>query len=116
MSHASDLIATDINAYLAQHEKKELLRFITCGSVDDGKSTLIGKLLIETKMVYEDQLAALREDSKTHGTTGEEFDPALLTDGLKAEREQGITIEFDWQIYNVRNPSEIDQIFIALAL
>lgn len=100
MSHASELIATDIHAYLAQHEKKELLRFITCGSVDDGKSTLIGKLLIETKMVYEDQLAALQQDSKIHGTTGEEFDPALLTDGLKAEREQGITIDVAYRYFS----------------
>ena len=100
MTHASDLIATDIDAYLAQHEQKELLRFLTCGSVDDGKSTLIGKLLIETKMVYEDHLAALRQDSKTHGTTDEEFDPALLTDGLKAEREQGITIDVAYRYFS----------------
>ena len=68
MSHQSDLIATDIDAYLAQHERKELLRFITCGSVDDGKSTLIGRLLYDSKMIYEDQLAALERDSVTHGT------------------------------------------------
>ena len=76
MSHQSELIASDIDAYLAQHERKELLRFLTCGSVDDGKSTLIGRLLIESKMVYEDQLAALEKDSQTHGTIGDRLDPA----------------------------------------
>src|SRR5688500_17326188 len=100
MSHQSELIATDIDAYLKQHEHKELLRFLTCGSVDDGKSTLIGKLLYETKMIYEDQLAALQRDSVTHGTTGGEFDPALLTDGLKAEREQGITIDVAYRYFS----------------
>ena len=100
MSHQSDLIATDIDAYLKQHEHKELLRFLTCGSVDDGKSTLIGKLLYETKMIYEDQLAAIQRDSATHGTTGGEFDPALLTDGLKAEREQGITIDVAYRYFS----------------
>src|SRR5215204_3219636 len=100
MSHQSDLIATDINAYLAQHEHKEMLRFLTCGSVDDGKSTLIGKLLYETKMIYEDQLAAIQRDSATHGTTGGDFDPALLTDGLKAEREQGITIDVAYRYFS----------------
>ena len=87
------MIATDIDAYLAQHERKELLRLLTCGSVDDGKSTLIGRLLYDSKMIYEDQLAALEKDSVTHGTTGGNFDPALLTDGLIAEREQGISID-----------------------
>ena len=100
MSHQSDLIATDIDAYLKQHEQKELLRFLTCGSVDDGKSTLIGKLLYETKMIYEDQLAAIQRDSATHGTTGGDFDPALLTDGLKAEREQGITIDVAYRYFS----------------
>jgi len=100
MSHQSDLIATDIHAYLAQHERKELLRFLTCGSVDDGKSTLIGKLLVESKMVYEDQLQAIQKDSLTHGTTGGDFDPALLTDGLKAEREQGITIDVAYRYFS----------------
>ena len=100
MSHQSDLIATDIDAYLKQHEQKEMLRFRTCGSVDDGKSTLIGKLLYETKMIYEDQLAAIQRDSATHGTTGGEFDPALLTDGLKAEREQGITIDVAYRYFS----------------
>ncbi len=100
MSHRSDLIATDIDAYLAQHERKELLRFLTCGSVDDGKSTLIGRLLYDSKMIYEDQLAAVQRDSKIHGTTGDDFDPALLTDGLKAEREQGITIDVAYRYFS----------------
>lgn len=100
MSHHSDLIATDINAYLEQHERKELLRFITCGSVDDGKSTLIGRLLYDSKMIYEDQLAKIEKDSITHGTTGGQFDPALLTDGLKAEREQGITIDVAYRYFS----------------
>jgi bifunctional enzyme CysN/CysC len=100
MSHQSDLIATDIDAYLKQHEQKELLRFLTCGSVDDGKSTLIGRLLYDSKMIYEDQLAALQRDSVTHGTTGGDFDPALLTDGLKAEREQGITIDVAYRYFS----------------
>ena len=100
MSHQSDLIATDIDAYLKQHENKELLRFLTCGSVDDGKSTLIGMLLYESKMIYEDQLAAVEAASATHGTTGGDFDPALLTDGLKAEREQGITIDVAYRYFS----------------
>jgi bifunctional enzyme CysN/CysC len=100
MSHKSDLIATDIEAYLKQHEHKQLLRFITCGSVDDGKSTLIGRLLYDSKMIYEDQLAQLEADSKTIGTTGGKFDPALLTDGLKAEREQGITIDVAYRYFS----------------
>ncbi len=100
MSHQSDLIATDIDAYLKQHENKELLRFLTCGSVDDGKSTLIGRLLYDSKMIYEDQLAAIERDSKIHGTTGGGFDPALLTDGLKAEREQGITIDVAYRYFS----------------
>ena len=100
MSHQSDLIATDIDAYLAQHEQKEMLRFLTCGSVDDGKSTLIGRLLYDSKMIYEDQLAALEKDSVIHGTTGGRFDPALLTDGLRAEREQGITIDVAYRYFS----------------
>mgnify|MGYP003307965892 FL=1 len=100
MSHQSELIATDIDAYLAQHERKELLRFLTCGSVDDGKSTLIGRLLYDSKMIYEDHLAAIRKDSISHGTTGGDFDPALLTDGLKAEREQGITIDVAYRYFS----------------
>ena len=83
---ADDLVATDIDAYLAQHEYKSMLRFITCGSVDDGKSTLIGRLLYESKLVYEDQLAALEADSKKVGTQGDDIDFALLVDGLAAER------------------------------
>ncbi len=100
MSHQSKLISSDIEAYLKQHGHKELLRFITCGSVDDGKSTLIGRLLYDSNMIYEDQLASLEQDSKIHGTTGGDFDPALLTDGLKAEREQGITIDVAYRYFS----------------
>ncbi len=100
MSHHSDLIATDIDAYLAEHERKELLRFLTCGSVDDGKSTLIGRLFYDSKMIYEDTLRALERDSAIHGTTGGGFDPALFTDGLKAEREQGITIDVAYRYFS----------------
>ncbi|MEZ5279742.1 MAG: sulfate adenylyltransferase subunit CysN [Acidimicrobiales bacterium] len=100
MSHQSDLIATDIDAYLAEHERKDLLRFLTCGSVDDGKSTLIGRLLHDSKMVYEDQLAALQKDSEQVGNAGEHLDLALLTDGLKAEREQGITIDVAYRYFS----------------
>ena len=84
---------SDILSYLAQHEQKELLRFLTCGSVDDGKSTLIGRLFYDAKMIAVDTLETLQKDSQVHGTTGGGFDPALFTDGLKAEREQGITID-----------------------
>ena len=98
--HASDLIATDIDKYLALHETKSLLRFITCGSVDDGKSTLIGRLLYESKMLFEDQLAALEADSKKVGTQGGELDFALLVDGLAAEREQGITIDVAYRYFS----------------
>lgn len=94
-----DLIATDIAAYLAQHQSKSLLRFITCGSVDDGKSTLIGRLLYDSKMIFEDQLAALEADSKRVGTQGQEIDFALLVDGLAAEREQGITIDVAYRFF-----------------
>ena len=100
MPHQSDLIATDIHAYLAQHERKELLRFLTCGSVDDGKSTLIGRLFYDAKLIYEDQLRTLERDSPIHGTTGGGFDPALYTDGLKAEREQGITIDVAYRYFS----------------
>src|SRR4249920_2290571 len=100
MAHVSDLIATDIEQYLKTHEKKGLLRFITCGSVDDGKSTLIGRLLYEAKMLYEDQLAALAADSKKFGTQGGELDFALLLDGLTAEREQGITIDVAYRFFS----------------
>ncbi|MFL6551644.1 MAG: sulfate adenylyltransferase subunit CysN, partial [Povalibacter sp.] len=100
MAHKSDLIATDIQAYLKSHEHKSLLRFITCGSVDDGKSTLIGRLLYESKMIFEDQLAALEADSKKVGTQGGELDFALLVDGLAAEREQGITIDVAYRFFS----------------
>ncbi|PKP88677.1 MAG: adenylyl-sulfate kinase [Alphaproteobacteria bacterium HGW-Alphaproteobacteria-17] len=93
------LIAEDIDAYLAQHQQKSLLRFITCGSVDDGKSTLIGRLLYDSKMIFEDQLAALEADSKRVGTQGQEIDFALLVDGLAAEREQGITIDVAYRFF-----------------
>ena len=100
MSHQSDLISEDILAYLAQHERKELLRFLTCGNVDDGKSTLIGRLLHDSKMIYEDHLEAITRDSKKVGTTGEEIDLALLVDGLQAEREQGITIDVAYRYFS----------------
>ncbi|MEE4207266.1 MAG: sulfate adenylyltransferase subunit CysN [Erythrobacter sp.] len=93
------LIAEDIDAYLHQHQHKGLLRFITCGSVDDGKSTLIGRLLYDSKMIFEDQLATLESDSKRHGTQGDEIDFALLVDGLSAEREQGITIDVAYRFF-----------------
>ncbi|MFN3470856.1 MAG: GTP-binding protein, partial [Novosphingobium sp.] len=94
------LIAEDIEAYLDQHQHKTMLRFITCGSVDDGKSTLIGRLLYDSKMIFEDQLAALESDSKKVGTQGQEIDFALLVDGLAAEREQGITIDVAYRFFN----------------
>ena len=100
MSHQSELIASDIDAYLVHHEQKDLLRFLTCGSVDDGKSTLIGRLLHDSKLLYEDQLAAAASDSKTMGTTGDEVDLALLMDGLRAEREQGITIDVAYRYFS----------------
>ena len=104
MSNASDLIASDIHAYLAQHEQKEMLRFLTCGSVDDGKSTLIGRLLYDSKMIYEDQLEKIKTGSNlTSGEKVDGFDPALLanlTDGLEAEREQGITIDVAYRYFS----------------
>ncbi len=93
------LIAEDIDQYLKVHEHKTMLRFITCGSVDDGKSTLIGRLLYDSKMIFEDQLAALEADSKKVGTQGQEIDFALLVDGLAAEREQGITIDVAYRFF-----------------
>ncbi|WOI53793.1 sulfate adenylyltransferase subunit CysN [Parvularcula sp. LCG005] len=96
----SDLIQSDVVAYLQKHENKSMLRFITCGSVDDGKSTLIGRLLYDSKMLYEDQVAALDMDSKKHGTQGAEIDFALLVDGLAAEREQGITIDVAYRFFS----------------
>ncbi len=98
-----DLIASDIDAYLNQHENKSLLRFITCGSVDDGKSTLIGRLLYESKVLFEDQLDAVASDSKKWGTQGKEMDFALLVDGLAAEREQGITIDVAYRFFSTEN-------------
>src|SRR5476651_237494 len=100
MAHVSDLIATDIDQYLKSHEHKSLLRFITCGSVDDGKSTLIGRLLYDSKMIFEDQLAALESDSKKMGTQGGKLDLAFLVDGLAAEREQGITIDVAYRFFS----------------
>jgi len=100
MSHKSDLIEKDIEAYLKSHEEKSLLRFITCGSVDDGKSTLIGRMLYESKMIFEDQLAALESDSRKSGTQGEAIDFALLVDGLASEREQGITIDVAYRFFS----------------
>ena len=94
-----DLIASDIDAYLDVHQHKSLLRFITCGSVDDGKSTLIGRLLYDSKMIFEDQLATLESDSKRMGTQGQDIDFALLVDGLAAEREQGITIDVAYRFF-----------------
>ena len=94
------LIRDDITSYLNRHESKDLLRFLTCGSVDDGKSTLIGRLLYDSHMIYEDQLEKITKDSKIYGTTGDDFDPALLTDGLKAEREQGITIDVAYRYFS----------------
>jgi bifunctional enzyme CysN/CysC len=100
MAHVSQLIASDIETYLRQHETKSLLRFITCGSVDDGKSTLIGRLLYDSKMIFEDQLSALEADSRKMGTQGQNIDFALLVDGLAAEREQGITIDVAYRFFS----------------
>jgi bifunctional enzyme CysN/CysC len=100
MAHQSELIAEDILAYLKAQEEKSMLRFITCGSVDDGKSTLIGRLLWDSKMIFEDQLAALEADSRRVGTQGENIDYALLLDGLQAEREQGITIDVAYRFFS----------------
>src|SRR5205809_2763373 len=92
--------ATDLQQFLADQEKKSLLRFLTCGSVDDGKSTLIGRLLYDSKLVYDDQLAGLASDSKRIGTAGGDLDFALLVDGLQAEREQGITIDVAYRYFS----------------
>ncbi|GAB2695679.1 sulfate adenylyltransferase subunit CysN [Aliiglaciecola sp. 3_MG-2023] len=100
MNSENTLLQQDILSYLDQHEKKDLLRFLTCGSVDDGKSTLIGRLLHDSKMIYEDQLAAITKDSKKVGTTGEKVDLALLVDGLQSEREQGITIDVAYRYFS----------------
>ena len=100
MSDQNSLLETDIRGYLEAHENKSLLRFITCGSVDDGKSTLIGRMLYDSKMIFEDQLDALESDSKRVGTQGENIDFALLVDGLTAEREQGITIDVAYRFFS----------------
>ena len=100
MAVANEEINADIQQYLNQHENKGMLRFITCGSVDDGKSTLIGKLLYESKALFEDQLESIQAESKKHGTQGNEMDFALLVDGLAAEREQGITIDVAYRYFN----------------
>jgi sulfate adenylyltransferase subunit 1 len=100
MNSENALLQSDILGYLEQHEKKDMLRFLTCGSVDDGKSTLIGRLLHDSKMIFEDQLAAITKDSKKMGTTGDKVDLALLVDGLQSEREQGITIDVAYRYYS----------------
>ncbi|MBT0587507.1 sulfate adenylyltransferase subunit CysN [Alteromonas oceanisediminis] len=100
MNNENELLKTDILEYLEQHERKNLMRLLTCGSVDDGKSTLIGRLLHDSKMIYEDQLAAITKDSKKVGTTGEKVDLALLVDGLQSEREQGITIDVAYRYFS----------------
>lgn len=100
MSHQSELISQDIVGYLKQHEEKDMLRLLTCGNVDDGKSTLIGRLLHDSKLIFEDHLEAVKRDSKKSGTQGEEVDLALLVDGLQAEREQGITIDVAYRYFS----------------
>ena len=100
MSHSSELIATDIDAYLKQHENKDLLRFLTCGNVDDGKSTLIGRLLYDSKLIFEDHLSALQKDNERLGNAGDSLDLALLVDGLQSEREQGITIDVAYRYFS----------------
>ncbi|HAC71106.1 MAG TPA: sulfate adenylyltransferase subunit CysN, partial [Arcobacter skirrowii] len=99
MSILEEKIAKDIESYLKEHENKQLLRFITCGNVDDGKSTLIGRLLHDSKMIFEDQLATIKKDSKKNNTTNNEFDLSLLVDGLQSEREQGITIDVAYRYF-----------------
>lgn len=89
-----------VEAWMIAQQHKSLLRFLTCGSVDDGKSTLIGRLLHDTRQIYEDQLSSLHNDSKRHGTQGEKLDLALLVDGLQAEREQGITIDVAYRYFS----------------
>lgn len=99
MSIIEEKIANDIESYLKEHENKQLLRFITCGNVDDGKSTLIGRLLHDSKMIFEDQLASIKKDSKKNNSTENEFDLSLLVDGLQSEREQGITIDVAYRYF-----------------
>ena len=96
-------ISTDIEGYLKEHENKDMLRFLTCGSVDDGKSTLIGRMLYDSKMIFDDQLTAAESESKKYGTTGEKIDMALLVDGLQSEREQGITIDVAYRFFATEN-------------
>ena len=103
MSVENNKISTDIEAYLKEHENKDMLRFLTCGSVDDGKSTLIGRMLYDSKMIFDDQLSAAESESKKYGTTGEKIDMALLVDGLQSEREQGITIDVAYRFFATEN-------------
>ena len=103
MSTTNEKIATDIESYLKEHENKDMLRFLTCGSVDDGKSTLIGRMLYDSKMIFDDQLSAAESETKKYGTTGEKIDMALLVDGLQSEREQGITIDVAYRFFTTEN-------------
>ena len=103
MSTKNEKIATDIESYLKEHENKDMLRFLTCGSVDDGKSTLIGRMLYDSKMIFDDQLSAAESESKKYGTTGKKIDMALLVDGLQSEREQGITIDVAYRFFTTEN-------------
>jgi len=103
MSQENTKIARDIEGYLKEHENKDMLRFLTCGSVDDGKSTLIGRMLYDSKMIFDDQLSAAEGESKKYGTTGEKIDMALLVDGLQSEREQGITIDVAYRFFATEN-------------
>ena len=103
MSLENNKISTDIEAYLKEHENKDMLRFLTCGSVDDGKSTLIGRMLYDSKMIFDDQLSAAESESRKYGTTGEKIDMALLVDGLQSEREQGITIDVAYRFFATEN-------------
>ena len=114
MSHQSDLITTDIEKYLKDHENKEILRFITCGSVDDGKSTLIGRLLYDSKMIFFFLFEAISKDSKKHGTTGDKIDLALLVDGLASEREQGITIDVAYRFFSTDKRKFIQRSYISI--
>ncbi len=103
MSKKNSKISVDIKAYLKEHENKDMLRFLTCGSVDDGKSTLIGRMLYDSKMIFDDQLSAAESESRKYGTTGEKIDMALLVDGLQSEREQGITIDVAYRFFATEN-------------
>ena len=103
MSELNNKISSDIESYLKEHENKDMLRFLTCGSVDDGKSTLIGRMLYDSKMIFDDQLASAESESKKYGTTGEKIDMALLVDGLQSEREQGITIDVAYRFFTTES-------------